>query len=133
MPFSPDKEIQRFCLNCNRWYHTRCLKVLLPTDSIKSHLPETKVHADADHLVDELFKALICCPIERGITAGVSGNGWALHQAREWHSQLVCQGQHLPVDWTMHMDQIDTKWIVPTQRLAHTIYYQCPTCPRYWL
>ncbi|KAG2335545.1 hypothetical protein BDR05DRAFT_1029583, partial [Suillus weaverae] len=47
-----------------------------------------------------------CCPVERGIKAGVSGNGWA-------------------------MSQIDTKWIIPTKQLASTIYYQCPICPTY--
>jgi hypothetical protein len=130
-PFSPDKETQRFCLNCDRWYHTRCLQALSPPESIKSHKPPTEVPTHC--LVDELFKALIRCPIERGITAGVFGNGWAMHQAHQWYHQLVHEGQHLPDDWTITLDQVNVKWIMPTKSLANTIYYQCPTCPEYWL
>lgn len=129
-PFSPDKETQRFCLNCNRWYHTRCLQVLSPPGSIKSRLPSTQVHPD---FTDELFKALLCCPIERGITAGVSGNGWAMCQIRRWYSQLIIKGHPLPHDWIIHLDQVDTRWIIPTKQLATTIYYQCPTCLTFWL
>lgn len=130
-PYSPDKEIQRFCSNCNQWYHIRCLDVLSPLGSIKSHLPPTEVQAH--HKVDKLFKALICCPVERGITAGVFGNGWGIHQARQWYNQLVNEGYHLPDDWITQMDQIDTRWIAPTKNLANTTYYQCPNCPKYWL
>ncbi|KAG1793365.1 uncharacterized protein HD556DRAFT_1308785 [Suillus plorans] len=109
----------------------RCLDALSPLGSIKSHLPPTEVQAH--HKVGPTFQSTHCCPVERGITAGVFGNGWGIHQARQWYNQLVNEGHHLPDDWIMQMDQIDTRWIAPTKNLANTTYYQCPACPKYWL
>ncbi|KAG1845812.1 hypothetical protein F4604DRAFT_1688584 [Suillus subluteus] len=116
-----------------RWYASSLppkLQALSPAESIKSRLPSTEVHTG---FKDELFKTLLCCPVERGIKAGVCGNGWAMNQVRTWYNHLVIRGYPLPHDWIMHLDQVDTKWIIPTKQIASTIYYQCPICPTYWL
>jgi hypothetical protein len=97
---------------------------------MKTHLPSFEV-LDS-HLTDDLFKSLITCPVERGFAAGVFGNGWIMHQVHQWYSGLL-QGHHLPYDWTICLDQGDASWIRCTKKLDTVIYYQCPTCPQYWL
>jgi len=125
-PFSPEKETQRFCIHCKCWYHTRCLDALPSNDTIGSHLPSIKIHQGQ---FEDLFKSLISCPIQRGMASGVFGNGQVIHQARQWYDHDA-----LPVDWTRYLDEMDPMWVIRTNRLMPSVtYYQCPTCPQYWL
>jgi hypothetical protein len=128
-PYSPSDEVQRYCMDCPKWYHERCLAVAAGAE-IEVPTPEG---ADAAPLA---LVELATMPIIRGSEWGIGGNINVVYQARElmakgefadWDGQI--EGLQEWNDWTEMMAKLkpasNADWGKQTSK-----YYTCPTCSK---
>ncbi|KAH7919852.1 hypothetical protein BV22DRAFT_1050774 [Leucogyrophana mollusca] len=131
-PYSPDTDIQRFCLGCKKWYDVECIRgreVQLPNEALSppSTPPNPKI-------CDPVLIQLLSKPVERGKAMGLVGNGKAVINARRIVREAA-EGRTTDSEWRMEVMiflsavKTDCKgWLDRS-----FIYYNCPECNEYWL
>jgi len=106
--YDPVKDVQRYCEECEKWYHIECCKSI----------------AGVVHRLRGMKEKLCEMPIMRGALSSannewrISGNGWHKEIVRGWH-----ETNSFPDDWK---DQLGGDFMTTMQYASFT-YYNCPS------
>lgn len=116
--YEPDRQEQRFCERCTRWFHLGCLNSLTPDElGTLPSLPEALAGAAATNAYEG---RLLSIPIKRGMLSGISGNG---HQQIRARKRARHPGQ---VEFAEDVeDRINEDYIAGYTSRS---FFRCPLC-----
>jgi hypothetical protein len=113
--YSPNKDIQRFCINCEVWFHEGCL--IGPIE----FTPEDQDPEDLEKLTQfvPICRGLNGCGRDQQKDWHVAGTGRKIEKARGWVDKEAA-----PEDWRQRLGSVFVDEMVKT----NWSYYQCPSC-----
>lgn len=142
--YGPDEHEQRFCPDCDVWYHIHCMDKIAKTPSSCRVSHENAQLAKAwvergcpssDVPLDALHEAIHVLPILRGNIKGVSESDYPLidrwritgtgEKREAWLNVWTCEEDALPHDW---MKQLGRGFIRFTLGYSPLTRYSCPGC-----
>ncbi|KAL4064651.1 hypothetical protein J3A83DRAFT_4191355 [Scleroderma citrinum] len=120
--YNPDKDHQRYCRTCRKWFHCGCLK-RLPKASNKMQEYVIEQGRTSGLWCNDKFIDALCIPISQGKVSGVVGNGMTI--LAMWGAFEKSQEEDVEIDWN---GNLTSDVLEHTTRLH--VYYQCPLCSK---
>jgi hypothetical protein len=123
--FNPDVHVQRFCAECQAWYHEDCIEAVEDTEAAFEQMKEMCANYQANRGLLDL-RILSFFPIARGQDVyGMSGNRFEQSKLR----RLFDTGREEELEaWMAEEHMQDYQQSMKAQKWA---FYVCKSCGRF--